>query len=297
MKAKTLNLEDYINDNRNRVEECLKNLIPESQVAYRELFTMARYSLLAPAKRLRPILALAVAESLSAPSIPLSIPCALELIHTYSIIHDDLPCMDDDDERRGQPSLHKAYDEAKALLTGDYLLTKAFEVIASESSITAEQKVALTLSLSKNCGANGMIGGQFLDISEVGKEINVDTLRIIHLNKTAAPFIAAVEFGGILANAPQGTLESLKLFATQIGLGFQIIDDILDVEGESQETGKPTGSDASKDKYTYVNVMGVAQAREAAEYLYQNAMAALDMIPGDTSLIKNIASMMIHRNK
>jgi geranylgeranyl diphosphate synthase type II len=241
------------------IEERLKNLIPEKESA---LFQAARYSLLAEGKRLRPQLVLISAKAFGADvQAALDPACAIEMIHTYSLIHDDLPCMDDDDLRRGLPSLHKVYGEGMALLAGDYLLTYAFEVLAQAQFLSAEQKIELIQTLSQAAGAKGMIGGQAIDLASEGKRIDEAVLETMHIGKTAALLTACLEFGAILGRADKETKQQLRYIGRDIGLAYQILDDILDETGTTQELGKKAGADAIKNKPNAVSIYGLQGAQ------------------------------------
>ena len=233
-------IEEYITTAIADIDKRLDELVDDDST----VVVAAQYSLLAPSKRLRPIITIATAEALGVPrSKALDAACALEMIHTYSLIHDDLPCMDDDDIRRGKPSLHKAYDEGTAVLAGDYLLTYAFEVIAKASDLSPQQKISLVEVLSRNSGASGMIGGQALDIAAEGHDIDIAALKTIHSKKTAALIAAAAHFGAIIGDASEEITKALTTFATTIGLAFQVVDDILDITTTTEQLGKPAHSD------------------------------------------------------
>ncbi|NGX28774.1 MAG: Farnesyl diphosphate synthase [Candidatus Anoxychlamydiales bacterium] len=260
----------------------LKELIPKDNNYQKKLFEAANYSLLSPAKRLRPLLVLTTLEAFKK-DIKIGIDPALsiELIHTYSLIHDDLPCMDDDDFRRGKPSLHKAYPEWLAILTGDYLLTYAFEIITKANKITDKQKVDLIQSLTKYSGGFGLIAGQVTDLSFEGKKIDFEKLKFMHLNKTAALFIAAVEFGCILANAEQDIKLKFIEFAKSFGLAFQIFDDISDTEDKKS-------SDIKKDKATAVTILGLKEAKKLASDLQEKGLEILKKLPLDTNDLEKL---------
>jgi geranylgeranyl diphosphate synthase type II len=286
----------YLTSKAALVEKTLDTLIPEKSVSYSSLYTAARYSLLGAGKRLRPILTLATAETFGVTTdSALSAGCALEMIHTYSLIHDDLPCMDDDDFRRGKPSSHKAFGEGHAVLTGDYLLTYAFEVITNEPHLTAQQKVALINLMAKNSGCNGMIAGQVMDIQAEGKTIDLDQLQIIHQYKTGALINASILAGGIIANISSTDYQSLHDFGSDIGLAFQIVDDILDVTASETKHGKITASDQTNHKTTYVTLLGIEGAQAKADMLYDRALVHLEKIKCDTSILKALAKCLVHR--
>lgn len=251
------------------IEKTLSQLICEhAEMPHTLLFTSARYSLLSSAKRLRPLLTLATAESFGADvKMALHPACALELIHTYSLIHDDLPCMDDDDLRRGKPSLHKVVGEGQAVLTGDYLLTYAFEVLAKSPLLSAEQKIELIKILSERAGGDGMVGGQVVDLLSEGQSPEWNTIEFIHHHKTAALISASIEFGAVIAQVSDEDKKHLQSIGYKAGLAFQIIDDILDVTANEFELGKPIGSDLDLKKATAVSVLGLEKAQTIANTL------------------------------
>ncbi len=278
------------------IEKQLDQLMPEKDVPYRTLFHAARYSLLGGGKRLRPILTLATTETLGGNVKKALIPaCAVEMIHTYSLIHDDLPCMDNDDFRRGKPSLHKAFLEGHAVLTGDFLLTNAFDVLAHDAQLTAEQKITLISILSRKSGGEGMIGGQVMDLEAEGKQIDLAALRCIHRNKTGALLTASIEFGAVVAGASDAHMDVLRQFGEEIGLAFQIIDDVLDVTASGQKHGKATASDITNQKTTYVSLLGLEQAQALAHQLFQSAVSQLKQLPYDITLLTRLAELVVCR--
>ena len=259
------------------IEERLNHLIPEEESP---LFQAARYSLLAPGKRLRPQLVLVSAKAFGADiETALDPACAIEMVHAYSLIHDDLPCMDDDDLRRGLPSLHKVVGEGMALLAGDYLLTYAFEVLACARFLSAEQKIELIQALSRAAGAGGMIGGQAIDLASEGKRIDETALKTMHIGKTAALLTACLEFGAILGNASFETKKLLREIGRDMGLAYQILDDILDETGTTQELGKKTGADAAKNKPNAVSLYGLQEARFQLQKLESACFEKLSPFP------------------
>ena len=260
---------DYLQEIKNAVEAKLSALVPQKDGApHSSLYEAARYSLLGGGKRLRPILTIATAQALGASiDTALQPACALEIIHTYSLIHDDLPCMDDDDLRRGKPTLHKVYSQGHAVLTGDFLLTLAFEVIATAPDLSCEIKVELIRILSQSAGADGMVGGQAVDLLYEGEDCDLKTLSFIHQSKTAALIAAAIEFGAVIAGASLEQRERLKSIGYKAGLSFQIVDDILDVTGDEKELGKPLLSDIHNQKSTSVSLLGLEKAQALAEEL------------------------------
>lgn len=247
---------------KKRIEESLAKLIPASSPLFPSLYEGGRYALLAPGKRIRPLLTLCTTEMLdkSATEAALVPACALEMVHTYSLIHDDLPCMDDDDFRRGLPTLHRVYTEGHAVLVGDYLLTYAFEVISTAPLIDAAQKIALIHTLANASGGEGMIGGQVMDIEKSHQ------IEQMHARKTAALFSAAVAFGGIIARASAEILSILGEFSSQFGKLFQMVDDLLDGD----------------------HPLGREKAEQAALLHYNNCHKALDQLPGNADALKKL---------
>lgn len=291
-----MNIDNYLKTKKALVEQKLDLLVPEKETSFSSLYTAARYSLLAGGKRLRPILAIATAEAFGKTDhSTLSAACALEMIHTYSLIHDDLPCMDDDDFRRGKPSLHKAFNEAHAVLTGDYLLTYAFEVIANDPLLNPQQKVNLVSLISKNSGCQGMIAGQVMDIQAEGKTIDIESLKAIHRYKTGALINASILTGAIVGGATPLEFQLLNDFGHDIGLAFQIIDDVLDVTCSEVKHGKKTASDATNDKTTYVTLLGIDEARNTADALYKRSINHLEKLNQDTSILKELAKCLVYR--
>jgi geranylgeranyl diphosphate synthase, type II len=287
---------EYLQEKSLLIENHLTTLIEERNVPHRQLFTAARYSLLGGGKRLRPILLLATIEALNKKSeMALSIASAIEMVHTYSLIHDDLPCMDDDDFRRGKPSLHVAFSEAHAVLTGDFLLSHAFEMIADDPHLSADQKVALVSLLAKSCGGNGMIAGQVMDIEAEGKSIDQETLQRIHRHKTGALITASIKMGGIIAHAQPQQMDALEHYGNAIGLAFQIVDDILDVSASVQKHGKAISSDVSNNKTTYVTLLGINKAQAMADQLVTSAKQYLQPIGGSAKYLCALADYIIDR--
>lgn len=280
------------------IEARLQELVPETDAAYGALFSAARYSLFSPAKRLRPLLAMATTASLGGDEAKaLSPACALELIHTYSLIHDDLPCMDNDDYRRGRLTLHKVTSEGHALLTGDFLLTHAFQVLASLEDFSAEQKVKLVAVLATRAGGKGMIAGQVLDVAGSNKSLGISELRDIYLAKTAALLTAAVEFGGIVAGATPLQMSLLEKLGQSLGLAFQIVDDVLDVIASQQKHGKEVPSDVTNQKSTYASLLGPEQARQTALELLGEARISLHDLHLESSPLAAIAERLVLRDR
>lgn len=265
----------YLKASRERIEVALDaSLGPEEPESLREAM---RYSLLAGGKRLRPILCLAACE-LAGGAVETALPTAvaLEMVHTMSLIHDDLPAMDNDDLRRGRPTSHKMFGEAMAVLAGDALLTRAFEMVSQRSpGVSAERLLAVVGELSLASGAPGLVGGQVVDLESEGKDVDLNTLEYIHLHKTGALLRACVVCGALVGGAAEDLLAALRVYARGIGLAFQIIDDILDVTASSEVLGKTAGKDLTADKTTYPKLLGLEESRKRAEALVSEAKGAL----------------------
>jgi len=259
------------------------------------------HALQAGGKRIRPLLVYAaghaVALSTEHTSALDSAACSIELIHTYSLIHDDLPAMDDDDLRRGRPSLHKAYDEATAILVGDGLQAHAFELLADAPGLSAEQKIAMISVLSKAAGMQGMVGGQFIDIQATNSDMTLEQLQAMHSLKTGALIRAALALGGIAAGASEQHLAALDKYGIHIGLAFQVVDDILDVEGDTQTLGKTQGKDSEANKPTYVKLLGLDGAKEEAQRLLEEALHALKDFGESADLLRDMARYIVERDR
>ncbi len=221
---------------------------------------------------------------------------AIEKVHTYSLIHDDLPAMDDDDMRRGKPSCHVVYGEAMAILAGDALQARAFELIADAPDLTAEQRVRMVKVLSHAVGAEGMVGGQAIDIESEGKDLTLEELRELHSLKTGALIRASLALGGIAANATEEQLAALDEFGTHIGLAFQVVDDILDVEGTTESLGKTGGKDEASDKATYVKLLGLDGAKAEAQRLLDAALEAVSGFGDAADDLRDLARYIVNRN-
>ncbi len=262
-----MEIKTYLAEKRLLVEQALAAVIPEPTGKLSRHLDAVNYSLNAGGKRVRPILCMAVAEALGRKlNEIMAIPCALECIHTYSLIHDDLPAMDNDALRRGKPTNHMVYGEAEAILAGDGLLTFAFELLSNTTPpwLPAERQLQIINIIAGAIGSMGMVGGQALDIESEGKEISLETLQTIHRCKTGALLTASVQAGAILGNADAEQFRALTIFGNSIGLAFQIVDDLLNVSGTTAELGKAAGSDAKHKKATYPALLGVAETREKA---------------------------------
>jgi geranylgeranyl diphosphate synthase type II len=284
-----------LDEMRTQIEKRLDQLVPEKQNApYCNLFKASRYSLLNGGKRLRPILTLLTAEAFGAPlELALDAACSLEMIHCYSLIHDDLPCMDDDDYRRGKPSLHKAYNEGLAVLAADYLLTDAFRVIAEDSHLTPCQKNSLISLLAKNGGGEGMVAGQVMDIEAEGKAITIDQLNEIHSYKTGALIRTSIGFGGIISGASPEEIEILMDFGSALGLAYQIFDDILDVTASENKHGKVVSSDVINQKTTYVTLLGQENSRQKGLEILRKGCTSLSSLNCNTDLLQEFAYSLL----
>jgi farnesyl diphosphate synthase len=256
-----------------------------------------RYSALGPGKRLRPFLVLASARLFGvARSCALRVAAAVEMVHAYSLVHDDLPAMDDSDLRRGRPTCHKEFDEATAVLAGDGLLTMAFEVLAQpEAHPDPAVRCELVAALAAAAGAGGMVGGQMIDLIAERRRLDIGAITRLQRMKTGALIAFACEAGAILARAPAEPRTALRGYAHDLGLAFQIADDLLDVEGSSAETGKPVGADAAAGKATFVSILGVERARAQAELLVRQAAAHLDLFGRRAELLREAARYVISR--
>lgn len=291
----TFCLEEYLKEKSTLVEGYLNSLLPLQHSLQKELYKAARYAVLEGGKRLRPLFCLAVAELYGVHTeVALPPACALELIHCYSLVHDDLPCMDDDDYRRGKPTVHRKFSEDVAVLTGDFLLTYAFEVLVSSKGLSAETKLHLTSVLARRIGGEGMIGGQLID-TRLCRPLTLEELVILHSKKTGALLKASFEFGALIANAPKEELTLWKSFGEKIGLAFQIVDDILDVTASEKKHGCKVASDLKKDKTTFYTLLGIEAAKEYAEERFKSAMKDLELIPRQTETIKELARYIIDR--
>ncbi|MFH1021187.1 MAG: farnesyl diphosphate synthase [Pseudomonadota bacterium] len=282
------------------VEQALtRYMLPEEGVLTNHIKAM-RYSLFAGGKRIRPILALAAAEALHAATTPLlPVACALECIHTYSLIHDDLPAMDDDDLRRGKPTCHVVFGEAEAILAGDGLLSFAFELMSHPDAlqgISPEAQLTMINTIAKAIGPVGMVGGQSLDLAAEGRAIDFEHLRLIHGYKTGALITASVQAGAIFGKADEVQLAALSRYGAQIGLAFQIVDDLLDVEGTTADLGKTAGADAQRNKATYPAFFGVAKTKVMAKEAVDAAVTALEIFDAKAEPLRALARYIYERN-
>ncbi len=287
----------YLAQARVSVEAALDDSLgPERPEHLREAM---RYSLLAGGKRLRPILCLAACELAGGnPQKALPTAVALEMIHTMSLIHDDLPAMDNDDLRRGRPTNHKVYGDAIAILAGDALLTRAFEMVSLRSNdVPKERLLKVVGELSLVAGAPGLVGGQVADLECEGKEVDLETLEFIHLHKTGSLLKACVTCGALIGGASEDLLEALRVYARGIGLAFQIIDDILDVTASSDVLGKTAGKDLIADKTTYPKLLGLDESRRRADDLVKEAKAALEPWKNNSAPLLALADYITNRDR
>ena len=295
-----MDVKKYLTQQCAVVEQALaRYMLPEEGVLANHIQAM-RYSLFAGGKRIRPILALAAAEALHAATAPLlPVACALECIHTYSLIHDDLPAMDDDDLRRGKPTCHVVFGEAAAILAGDGLLSFAFELLSHPDAlqgISPQAQLTMINTIAKAIGPVGMVGGQSLDLAAEGQAIDFEHLRLIHGYKTGALITASVQAGAIFGKGDENQFAALSRYGAQIGLAFQIVDDLLDVEGNTADLGKTAGADAQRNKATYPAFFGVAKTKVMAKEAVDAAVTALEIFDAKAEPLRAIARYIYERN-
>ncbi len=298
MREENLNLmREYLE----KIQDTLHSFTKRKEFYKKEVMQAMEYSILSPGKRIRPVLVLEFCKMCGGASGQYyEIACCIELIHCFSLIHDDLPCMDDDDFRRGQPSCHKKFGEAEALLAGDALNILPFEIISNvckQGKLSAESAVKLIGEISTSAGINGMIGGQAFDIYSVKmKRFDAQNLNLLHELKTCRLMEASCAMGCILANAEDEKIDLAKEFGRKLGYAFQIVDDILDVEGSFDNLGKPIGSDKENDKITYVSLVGLEKAKDAARHQTLEAMKVLEKFDNNDFMI-DLASDLLNRKK
>ncbi|MAZ87433.1 MAG: (2E,6E)-farnesyl diphosphate synthase [Cellvibrionaceae bacterium] len=292
-------LDGFLHQGQKRIDEVLRVALSPIPNGDERLMQAMQYSLLSGGKRIRPILAYASAQAVAELSAAVDrVGCAVEAIHAYSLIHDDLPAMDDDDLRRGQPTCHIAFDEASAILAGDALQTLAFEQLASAPNISDSTRIELIQELASASGAAGMVGGQAIDLASVNQQPSLQQLQQMHSLKTGALIRASVRMGAIATGAasPQ-QLQALSLYADAIGLAFQVQDDILDVIADTETLGKQQGADIALNKPTYVSLLGLEQAQQKAQQLHQTALDALAGFDQKADILRALASYIIEREK
>jgi len=296
-----IQLNEFLQQCQQRVDQRLDAAL-DAEIPSATLLEAMRYACLGLGKRIRPVLtyasALAVGGELDTAD---NSAAAIELIHSYSLVHDDLPAMDDDDLRRGKPTVHKAYDEATAILVGDALQSLAFQILSADSvseknALGARNRLAMVQLLSQAAGATGMVGGQSLDFEAVGRELNIQQLEQMHSLKTGALIRCAVLLGGLSCKSTSDSqMTALAAYADNIGLAFQVQDDILDVVGDTSQLGKPQGSDSDKNKPTYVSVLGLEEAKALANSLSSKAIAALEEFPASADPLRELSAFVVSR--
>jgi geranylgeranyl diphosphate synthase type II len=293
-------LKNYIKKKSQVVNDALELLLQNSQQD--ETINKAmQHSLMAGGKRIRPVLCLAATEAVGGnPTDALTAACAMEMIHTYSLIHDDLPAMDNDELRRGKPTCHVAFDEATAILAGDALLTMAFEILAAvpfENTDQAAKWLQIIRIIAVAAGSRGMIQGQMLDIAAEGRKLNVSELESMHTLKTGALIVASLQCGALLAEADKDQLRFLKTYAGYIGLAFQVADDILNVEGNPEVMGKAVGTDRLNKKNTYPSLLGLDASKQFAQKLIRQALQALETFDNKADPLRAMATYIIERKR
>ena len=285
------------NERKALVEQTLKQELYREAPLDAKLAESMEYSLMAGGKRLRPILVMAAADAVGADGAQfVTTGCALEMIHTYSLIHDDLPAMDNDDYRRGKLTNHKVYGAGLATLAGDALLTLAFEVLLRQTGVSDATRLAVVREMAMAAGMNGMVGGQAIDLASERHRIPMELLKKMHMGKTGALFRAAIRSGAILGGANDAQLAALTRYADAFGLAFQITDDILDVVGDEAAIGKPVGSDERNHKSTYVTLLSLEKAQALAKATVDDAIAALDEFGDEAAFLRGLVQMLIERN-
>lgn len=301
MSSPPKNLKDAMAAYCARVEQALLFRLPAVDAMPNQLHEAMRYATLNGGKRVRACLIYAAGESMGASLDALDVPaCAVEMIHSFSLVHDDMPCMDDDDLRRGKPTCHKAYNEATALLVGDALQSLAFDLLANDPAlaISDEQRLKMVGTLAQASGSFGMAGGQAIDIESVGRKLELERLKDMHRRKTGELIRASVVLGALTAPVQDERLMPvMEEFGRAIGLAFQVVDDILDVTADTETLGKPQGSDQARNKPTYPAAMGLEAALEHAEILYNTALASLVPLGDNGRILGEIADFIVHRQQ
>ncbi len=296
--ARLFNLADYLESRMKTVNQALDRFLPKASARPPTIHKAMRYSLFAGGKRMRPALCLAAAQACGGreeDALPLA--CAVECIHTYSLIHDDLPAMDNDDFRRGKPTNHKVFGEGIAILAGDGLLTQAFEIAAQCRSNRRYSHQQIILELARAAGSRQLVAGQVADLEGEGRSLSVPELRYIHERKTSALLGCSVKLGGMSANCPPAQLKALADFGYHVGLAFQVIDDILDVTQTSEQLGKTAGKDTAARKATYPAILGLEKSRQIAHQLTGRAFQALKVFRGKAQALEALATYLLQRDK
>ena len=290
-------LNSYLSSKRKLINNALGAII-ENNSKGTKIKSAMEYSLMSGGKRLRPILCIAAAETVGSHlEDTMGAACAIEMIHTYSLIHDDLPSMDDDDLRRGQPTLHRAFTEGTAVLAGDGLLTLAFEIVGADGRLTSQQVRRIIIQLAAGAGCRGMVGGQQADLDAEGKSVSPEELEYIHSHKTGALLTASVLCGAIAGEAEEEQLKRFREYGMAIGLAFQIKDDLLDVEGETAKLGKSTGQDEKSGKATYPAVWGIEASRKKLSQATIRALTSLEGFGEEAEPLRQIARFIASREK
>lgn len=286
----------YLNRCQSRIEVALQRHLPSLQRLPLELHEAMHYSVMTPGKRIRPLLVYAAGHAFGAPPETLDkAACAVEFIHVFSLIHDDLPTMDDDDLRRGLPTCHVKFSEAIAILAGDALQSLAFEVLC-DGDIDASMRLKMIAELASATGSHGMAGGQVMDLTATGNSLTLPELENLHIHKTGALIRSSVLMGAMAAPGEKQHLQQLDHYGKCIGLAFQIVDDILDITGDTETLGKTGGKDAAQQKTTYASLLGLPQASERASQLYDDAVAALDAFDERADPLRELAKLIIQRS-
>ena len=293
-------LKEYLSFCQTRVEQALEQRLPAAHILPQKLHQAMRYSTLDGGKRMRPMLTYCTGNVLGiSPEALDGVACAVEFIHVYSLIHDDLPAMDDDDLRRGKATCHKAFDEATAILTGDALQALAFEILANDTSIIAspEARLKMITTLTKASGSQGMVGGQAIDLASVGTKLTLPQLENMHIHKTGALIRASVTMATLAKADIEATVATkLDRYAKCIGLSFQVKDDILDEESDTATLGKTQGKDKDNDKPTYPALLGLAGAKQKAQELHENALDSLSIFGKEADLLRDLSLYIIQRD-
>ena len=289
--------QEWLDAHSARTESALDRLLDSAQSTPARLHEAMRYAAQGGGKRIRPLLVYAAGDLGDAKDVALdAAAAAIECIHAYSLVHDDLPCMDDDDLRRGRPTVHKAFDEASALLVGDALQTRAFEILAN-AQCDVDVRLLMISALAAASGSRGMAGGQAIDLESVGKKLDLAGLKQMHAMKTGALLSCAVDLGGIAAHLNPSQMSHLRNYSSALGLAFQIVDDVLDATADSQTLGKTAGKDAAANKPTYVTLMGLDYAQKQAKALQEAAIASLDSFGNKAQALKDLALLVVNRGK
>jgi farnesyl diphosphate synthase len=297
--------QEWVTSHSERTESALDRLLDSAKTTPYRLHEAMRYAAQGGGKRIRPLLVYAAGqlskqeskqESAAESDVLDAAAVAIECIHAYSLVHDDLPCMDDDDLRRGRPTVHKAFDEATALLVGDALQTRAFEILAN-ANCDAQVRLKMISALAAASGSRGMAGGQAIDLESVGKKLDLDGLQQMHAMKTGALLSCSVQLGGIAAELNPVQMAHLDVYSKALGLAFQVVDDVLDATADSQTLGKTAGKDAAANKPTYVTLMGLDYAQKQAKELQETAIASLDSFGAPAQALKDLALLVVNRGK